>query len=128
MKRYIGLLLVFPLSACSVGMAMSGKPSPNLGAVHQGISRGEVETQLGPAAQNTTNPDGTTTSTYHYEVGNDPSAGRAMGHAAMDVLTLGIWEVVGTPVEGSQGDKYRAFVTYSPDGTVTKVTTQPAGS
>ena len=47
-----------------------------------------------------------------------------MGHAAMDVLTLGLWEVVGSPVEGPQGDKYQAFVTYSADGTVQNVSTQ----
>lgn len=82
---------------------------------------------LGSATQTTTNPNGTTTSTYQYEVGNDPSAGRAMGHAAMDVLTLGLWEVIGSPVEGFQGEKYQAFVTYLPDGTVEKVSTQKTG-
>jgi len=35
------------LSACSVGMAMSGSRNPDLGAIKVGASRGEVELQLG---------------------------------------------------------------------------------
>ena len=127
MLRYIGLLLLIPMGACSVGMAMSGKPSPNLGAVQKGVSRGEVEMHLGSAAQTTTHPDGTITSVYNYEVGNDPSAGRAIGHAALDVLTLGAWEIVGTPVEGVQGEKYQAFVTYDEQGDTEKISTQKGG-
>lgn len=50
-----------------------------------------------------------------------------MGHAVMDVLTLGIWEVAGSPIEGFQGEKYQAMVTYAPDGTVEKFTTQKGG-
>jgi hypothetical protein len=126
--RIAVLLLLAPLAACSVGMAMSGKQSPNLGAVQQGVTRGEVEMHLGHAVQTITHPDGSATSTHHYEGGNDPSAGRAMGHAAMDVLTLGLWEIVGTPVEGVQGEQYQAVVTYAADGTVQKVATQKIGS
>jgi hypothetical protein len=98
----LSLAVLVPLTACSVGMAMSGKDSPNLGAVRSGITRGEVEMHLGHPAQTTTQPDGSVISTYNYQVGNDPSAGRAIGHATMDLLTLGLWEVVGTPIEGSR--------------------------
>lgn len=42
--------------------------------------------------------------------------GRAAGHAVLDVMTLGLWEVVGTPVEGALSEN-RGFwtvkVTYS---------------
>ena len=60
---------------------------------------------------------------YEYEIGNEPSAGRAIGHGVMDVLTLGIWEVVGTPVEGFQGEKKRLMLTYDEHDVVTKVGT-----
>lgn len=33
------------------------------------------------------------------------SAGRAAMHGVLDVATLGIWEVAGTPIEASQGRK-----------------------
>lgn len=80
--------------------------------------------QLGPPVQTTTLADGSVVNKYNYEVGNDPSAGRAMGHAAMDVLTFGVWEIIGTPVEGFQGEKYQATITYGPDGMVKNVATQ----
>ena len=44
---------------------------------------------------------------YEYEIGNKPSAGRAIGHGVMDILTLGLWEIIGTPIEGFQGEKKR---------------------
>lgn len=122
----LALALLVPLVGCSVGMAMSGDPSPDLGAVRQGVTRGEVEMHLGQPIQTATQPDGSVVSTYSYQVGNEPSAGRAMGHAAMDVLTLGFWELVGTPVEGFQGETYRATVTYTPDGAVRSVSTRKA--
>jgi hypothetical protein len=120
----MGLLL----SGCSVGMAMSGKHSPNLGMVRVGSTRGEVELQLGPPVTTTVNPNGNRTDLYEYEVGNDPSAGRAIGHGVMDVLTLGIWEVVGTPIEGFQGDKYRMAVVYNEEDKVTSINQAPMPS
>jgi len=50
--------------------------------------------------------------TYSYSLGDEGSAGRAIGHGAMDVLTLGIWELVGTPIEGCRGDKYQIAITF----------------
>ena len=41
-----------------------------------------------------------------------------MGHAALDVLTLGIWEIAGTPIEAFQGKKYEMTITYSKDDKV----------
>jgi hypothetical protein len=107
---YGGLLIA--LMGCSVGMAMSGKEEPNLGAFRVGSPRGEVEIQLGSPVSTVTNPDGGRTDIYEYELGNKPSAGRAAAHAAMDVLTLGIWEIVGTPIEAFQGETHRLMIVY----------------
>ena len=90
------------MQGCSVGMAMSGKKQPELGAVRVGATRGEIELQLGAPIE-VREENGHRVDIYEYEIGNEPSAGRAIGHGVMDVLTLGIWEVVGTPVEGFQG-------------------------
>ena len=89
------LLSSIALTNCSVGMAMSGKKTPDLGAVRVGATRGEVELQLGAPVKSTTLDDKSRIDVYEYEVGNDPSAGRAAGHAALDVLTLGLWEIAG---------------------------------
>jgi hypothetical protein len=99
-------------SGCSVGMAMSGKDNPNLGMVREGASRGEIELTLGPPVNTVSIGEGKRIDIYEYEIGNEPSAGRAIGHGIMDILTLGIWEVIGTPIEGVQGSKYKLQVTY----------------
>jgi hypothetical protein len=46
----------------------------------------------------------------------------------MDVLTLGLWEVVGTPIEGVQGDTYHATVTYDRSDKVVEVKTKKVAS
>jgi hypothetical protein len=118
------LALAWLLSACSVGMALSGSENPDLGAVKVGASRGEVEMHLGSPRNSTTLADGRRTDIYEYEIGNEPSAGRAIGHGAMDVLTLGLWEVIGTPIEGVQGERYHATITYGPDEKVIDIKTK----
>jgi hypothetical protein len=126
LKLLLGVALLAILSACSVGMALSGNENPDLGAVRVGASRGEVEMHLGSPVNSVTLADGRRADTYAYEIGNEPSAGRAIGHGAMDVLTLGLWEVVGTPIEGVQGERYNATVTYGPDDKVVEIRTAEA--
>jgi len=120
-KLFIYAITIALLSGCSVGMAMSGKVTPDLGVVKQKATRGEVELQLGAPVKVTTLDNGHVVNLYEYEVGNDPSAGRAVGHAVLDLLTLGIWEVVGTPVEGFQGDKRQLQVEYDENDRIVNV-------
>lgn len=116
--------ICIPAQACSVGMAMSGSENPDLGAIRVGASRGEVELHLGTAIKTTPLPDGRRADVYQYEIGNEPSAGRAVGHGVMDVLTLGIWEIVGTPIEAVQGETYHATITYDEGDRVADIKTQ----
>lgn len=115
------LILSIPLalSACAVGMAMSGTEEPDLGAVRVGTTRGEVELHMGYPSRTTTLEGGGRLDVYEYEIGDEPSTGRAIGHGIMDILTLGIWEIVGTPIEGFRGDKHYLTVTYDSDDRVT---------
>jgi hypothetical protein len=112
------------LSACSVGMAMSGSRNPDLGAIKVGAARGEVELHLGSPIRSASLDDGGRVDIYAYEVGNEPSAGRAVGHGVMDVLTLGLWKVFGTPIEGFQGEKHQATITYDQNDRVVDIRTQ----
>ena len=114
------LLLCLVLSGCSVGMAMSGKKQPELGAVRVGATRGEIELHLGSPVEIRHEGD-TRIDIYEYEIGNEPSAGRAIGHGVMDILTLGLWEVAGTPIEGVQGDKKRLLIVFNSEDIVTRV-------
>ena len=118
------LVCVVFLHACSVGMAMSGRPDPNTGALRIGQSRDEVLLHLGQPTQTLATAEGRTDE-FHLQRGNAPSAGRAVGHAVLDVLTLGAWEIVGTPVEGFIGETFTLAVSYDADEKVTKITTAP---
>lgn len=115
------ILIAFMISGCSVGMAMSGKKEPNLGMVQVGASRGEVELTIGNPTKTVTLDDGNRMDVYEYQIGNEPSAGRAAGHAVMDLLTLGLWEIIGTPVEAAQGDKRLLHLIYDKDDRVIKI-------
>lgn len=109
------------LSGCSVGMAISGDENPDLSVARSGTHRSEIEMQLGKPIKVASLSNGMSTATYQYEMGNEPSAGRAIGHGVMDVLTLGIWEIVGTPIEGFQGETEQLIVTYDKSDTAVSV-------
>lgn len=115
----LGALLTGTLPGCSVFMAASGDDDPQMHMVQRGAPRYVVEGELGPAVSETTDEDGNTVCTYKVEVGNESSGARAGMHAVLDILTIGIWEVVGTPIEATQGDIVEATVTYGSDNTVT---------
>jgi hypothetical protein len=91
-------------------MAASGKEDPNVMLMQPGTPRHVVESELGAPTSQRVEANGEYRCTYVYEVGNQPSGGRAVMHGVLDVLTLGIWEVVGTPLEAVQGSKQQATV------------------
>jgi hypothetical protein len=45
----------------------------------------------------------------------------------MDVLTLAIWEIAGTPIEAIQGERYQATVVYDGQEHVTEIKTRKVG-
>lgn len=114
----VSLGLAFLLSGCSVYMATQGEHNPDVTAVDEGVKRARVEAALGQPITRQRGEEGERIDTYYYEIGNEPSAGRAAGHAALDVLTLGLWELAGTPIEAVQGEKYEAVVTYDDEDRV----------
>jgi hypothetical protein len=128
LRVLVALTLWSGLSGCSVGMALSGEENPDLGAIRIGVQRGEIELHLGAPVQSASLEDGRRADVYQYQIGNEPSAGRAIGHGMMDVLTLGLWEVVGTPIEGVQGETYHATITYDRDDKVVEIKTRKKGS
>ena len=115
--------MVASTSGCSVGMALSGDENPDLTVCRVGSQKSDIDRQLGPPTSVRTLPEGGQTCTYEYEIGDEPSAGRAVAHGAMDVLTFGLWEVVGTPVEALQGQKYQMTVTYDAEGKAKEIST-----
>ncbi len=103
-------------TACSVGLALDGEDQPDLSILKPGVERTRIEAELGQPNSVVALDGGRTQSTYYYEIGNESSGGRAAVHAGMDVLTLGLWELVGTPMEAMQGEDMKLVVTYDSAG------------
>jgi hypothetical protein len=82
---------------------------------------------LGQPYRTFANEDGRV-DTYSVERGNAPSVGRAVGHAVMDLLTFGIWEVIGTPIEGFAGEEFTLTIEYGVDNKLKSVATTPGKS
>jgi hypothetical protein len=127
-KIILCLLLSVCLSSCSAVMAARGSPSPNLGAVSTSKKRAEIEVHLGTPIKTTALENGDRIDVYQYEVGNEPSPGRAVGNAALSLMTLGLWEIAGTPIEASAGDTYTATITYDKNDVVKDIKTQKVSS
>lgn len=126
-KVFLVSVICFLLTACSVGMALHGQQDANLGAISIGQDRSIVMLNLGQPTRTFANEDGRV-DTYNLEKGNAPSVGRAAGHLAMDVFTLGLWEILGTPIEGFAGEEYTLTVEYGPDDKLKNIVTTPGHS
>lgn len=110
------LALMLALAGCAVGMAAAGKEQPNLAVCRIGASITDIERELGAPVRSRDLPAGGQECIYEYELGNAPSPGRAAGHAALDVVTFGLWEVIGTPIEMIGASKYQLIVVYDAEG------------
>ncbi len=106
----MGLVFVssLALSACAVAMASK----------HKGVDAKQVLTCQSKACFQTLpdteiteilgHPDGRETVTYQ-SLQSRGSTSRAVMHGLLDVATLGIWEIAGTPIESSK-KKPRYFI------------------
>jgi len=117
MRSIIGLSTILSfyilLTSCSVGMAVSGKENQNTSILFPGVPRTAVISRLGPPETSTLDEEGNYIESYLFVKGNEPSAGRAIGHGVMDVLTLGLWEIIGTPIELAAGsESYTRVIIY----------------
>ena len=108
------LLVCLLVSGCSVGMAMSGQEQKDTSILFPGAPRQVVIAKLGPPETSVKDKDGNYVDSYVIVKGNAPSTGRAVAHGALDVVTLGVWEVVGTPMEMGAGreDVSRVIIYY----------------
>ena len=109
------LLLVILSQGCSVGMAMSGEEQKDTSILFPGSPRAVVIAKIGPPETSTKDEDGCYTDSYLIVKGNAPSTGRAVAHGALDVVSLGLWELIGTPLEmgAAKEDRSRYIIYYN---------------
>ncbi len=105
---------------CSVHRAANQPPRKDLSVLNAGIPRDLIIAELGtPIASEQT--DEGLKEIYQfiqgYSKGNRTS--RAVFHGAADLFTLGLWEIVGTPVEGNyNGKKMTVRIIYDENNNV----------
>ena len=112
----IGLVTSITITGCSVKSAMDQPSKKDTSVFDRGTPRYEVIGEVGKPVDTIKNENGTITDTYSSIQGysKGAKAGRAFGHALMDISTLGLWELIGTPTETiASGDKVIVRVTYT---------------
>ncbi|MGD9543675.1 MAG: hypothetical protein AB7F41_04415 [Methylocystis sp.] len=118
------LLMSFVLlSNCSVYMAAKQPDAKNIELFRVGTHRETLLAEFGLPTISETR-DGHRYEIYKFVNGYSASArtGRAVLHGAADVVTLGLWEVVGTPTEGFfSGDQMAYRVRYDKSDVVDEV-------
>ena len=105
MKRFLLLpLLIVSLcliSGCSVYMASKQPEKKDLSVLSEGTTRGHVIAEIGSPIHSEETSEGKM-DIYKFVQGysKGTKVGRAVFHGVADVFTLGLWEVISTPVEG----------------------------
>ncbi|HKY72031.1 MAG TPA: hypothetical protein VJL88_08945 [Nitrospira sp.] len=93
-------------------MAFSQPPAVDTKTLEVGgLSRGVVIEQLGAPRSSSENADGTREDIFEYYEGSSTEwkIGRGVFHLAADFFTVGLWEIVATPMEFEiRGDKITA--------------------
>ncbi len=126
--RRLALLLIAGFfcsmnTGCAVMMAANAPGKKNMGVLTPGVSRSQVVAELGPPVQSRKYGWGAK-DVFAFKQGYSTPAkvSRSVVHGAADFMTLGLWEIAGTPLEGSlQGEDVRAEVAYDASDTVQRV-------
>jgi hypothetical protein len=129
LKRSIFLMILFTVliilnSGCSVFMAAKQPSEKNVDLFKVGTPRAMLLAEFGmPTMSEVRN--GKKVEIYKFVQGYSAGAkaGRAVFHGAADVVTLGLWEVVGTPTEGVFNGTEMAYeVSYDENDRIDQVT------
>ena len=119
--KLASIVFVLILSTgCSVYMAANQPPAKNIDLFKVGTPRSALLAEFGyPTSSEEKN--GKKYDIYRFTQGysGGAKAGRAVAHGIASVLTLGLWEVIGTPVEAiNSGDLTAYEVGYGSDDRV----------
>ena len=127
LKRFILSALLFtlliPVSGCSVFMAAKQPEKKDIGLFKVGVSRITLISEFGPPVI-IEYKDDKKIEIFKFVQGysTGAKAGRAFFHGAASVVTLGLWELVGTPTEITfNGDEMAYLVKYDENDLVDEV-------
>lgn len=118
------LLTLIALAGCSVNMALKQPEKKDLAILADGTPRNLILAEFGEPSHTET-LQGQRIDVFSFTQGYSDGArkSRAMLHGVADVLTLGLWEIVGTPTEATfDGENMVVEVRYNEHERVEKVT------
>lgn len=121
----LALCVVLFCSGCSVFMAAKQPDKKNLDFFKVGTHRDLLVAEFGAPITSEIRDDGQKHEIFSFKQGYSTGVktSRALFHGAADILTIGLWEVVGTPTESVfDGDKMVYSIRYDDKGLVDKVT------
>lgn len=100
---------------CSVAMASKEQTRKDLSVLRIGGDRDDIVQVIGAPYITTRNEDGSCKDVYKIVEDAQSKEGKTLavvGHAAMDVVTLGLWEIAGTPLELATKQEATTFILY----------------
>ena len=118
------ILLIIPNFGCSVFMAAKQPDAKNIDLFKVGTSRSMLLAEFGsPTMSDERNGKKSEIFKFVQGYSSGVKAGRAFFHGAADVVTWGLWEVVGTPTEAVFSGNAMAYeVTYDDKDKIDQVT------
>jgi len=102
MKYLIYIALIFLLSGCAVFMAANSPTEKNDNLFAIGTSRNQLIAEFGgPISSDYDRETGYKTEIFKFKQGYSTAnnVSRAVFHGLADVVTLGLWEIIATPIE-----------------------------
>lgn len=118
------IAMINTISACSVFMAAKQPEKKDINLLKEGVSRTVLISEFG-APVVSEYKDGKRHEIFKFVQGysTGAKAGRAFFHGAASVVTLGLWELVGTPTEITfNGDEMAFLVRYDENDLAEEVT------
>lgn len=118
MMRKIHLLLLCTMvlsQGCSVMMAGKKQVRKDLSVIRIGGERDDIVQVLGAPYMTTRTDDGGCKDVYKLVENAGTAETKTLavvGHTAMDVVTLGLWEIVGTPLEVATQEEATVFILF----------------
>ena len=105
LRSLIVFMIVPMLAACSVVQATQGPESRDFSICEKGTPRYEVLAELKAPIETATTKDGRKYDIFKFMQGQHGAvkAGKAMAYGGAAVLTLGLSELIASPLEGAAG-------------------------
>ncbi|MGH7181055.1 MAG: caspase family protein [Nitrospiraceae bacterium] len=116
-----GLYAVVILSGCSIAMALHGNKEPNFEHIKVGATKEEIDFEFNNPGTSKDLGDGNAEVTYKYEIGNSPNPARAGVNGLIDLYTIGLAELILTPIEFFRGKDVETQIVYGPDNKALEV-------